>query len=334
VTDSTIGITGGNGFIGNHLLRSAIARGHRPIVFLERGTSTAPIADLAGQFEAVEGNLLEPASVDGFLARCRNVFHLAGFNRYWARDAATFERVNHEAVRILAEKCLRHRIDKLVHVSSCITLGASETPEPRDESSGFNLTDIPFPYARTKKAGEEVVRDLARNSGLPAVIVNPASAIGERDHGPTPIGKPIADISQGKWPVYVAGGACFIDVHDVVRGLWLAMEKGRVGEQYLLAGENLTNREFMSRVAACAGVAQPKVRVPLPVLRAVASVAEWLADRVTQKEPVLTRGMTALIGKYLYFDGRKARDELGFEAGPCTGAIERSVAWFRAQRAS
>lgn len=329
----TIGITGGNGFIGNHLLRSALARGHRPVVFIQRGTSRAPIAELEGRFDAVEGDLLEPDSVDRFLSRCTRVFHLAGFNRYWSADAATFERVNHEAVRIVAEKCLSHRIERLVHVSSCITLGASDVPEPRNERSGFNLSEIPFPYARTKKAGEEVIRELARTKGLPAVIVNPASAIGERDHGPTPIGKPIWDIAKGKWPVYVAGGACFIDVHDVVRGLWLAMERGKVGEQYLLAGENLTNREFMSRVAACAGVSQPKVRVPLPLLRAVASGAEWMADRVTRKEPVLTRGMTALIGKYLYFDGQKARDELGFEAGACTAAIQRSVEWFRAQRA-
>ena len=328
-----IGITGANGFIGAHLLRSAVARStgakvDLPVAFLQRGSPMAPIHDLDGQYEKVEGDLLDRSSLDRFVSRCDAVFHLAGFNRYWALDSAIFHQTNCVGARNMAEACLQKGIRKLVHVSSCITLGASDTPIPRTEESSYNLSDLRFLYGETKKAGEDEMKRWAAK-GLPVVIVNPASAIGEQDHGPTPIGKPIRDIARGMWPVYVAGGACFIDVHDVVRGLWLALERGRTGEQYLLAGENLSNKQFMSAVAESAGVAQPRVRVPTLLLGAVGHVAEWLADRVTRKHPPLTAGMSGLIGKFLYFDGLKAETELGFKAGPCASAIERSVRWFR-----
>lgn len=219
-----------------------------------------------------------------------------------------------------------------MHASSCITLGASDDPVPRDERSPYNLGELGFLYGETKKAGEEEIKRFVGEKGLPAVIVHPASAIGERDFAPTPIGKPIADIARGMWPVYVAGGACFIDVHDVVRGFWLALERGRIGEQYLLAGDNLSNREFMTRVAEAAGVSRPRLKVPKPVLGVAARVGEWTADHITRKHPPLTVGMNGLIGRYLYFDGAKAREELGFAPGPSAPAIERCVRWFRGGR--
>ena len=114
-----------------------------------------------------------------------------------------------------------------------------------------------------------------------------------------------------------------------MRGLWLALERGRIGEQYLLAGDNLTNREFMTLVAKCAGVPAPKFKIPRPFLQGIAWGGEWLSDHVTKKEPVLTVGMSALIGKYLYFDGKKAEMELGFKAGPSSAGIQRCVDWFK-----
>ena len=326
-----IGITGANGFIGGHLLRSAIERGHRPIAFLQQGSPMEAIADLDGRYDAVLGDLLDRESLDGFIGRCEVVFHLAGFNRYWAKDPKTFHQVNVEGARNVAEACLARKIEKLVHVSSCITRGISDTPVPRDEDSDYNL-GFPFLYGETKRAGEDEVRRLVQERGLPAVVVIPASAVGERDHGPTPIGKPIADIARGRWPVYVAGGACFIDVHDVVRGLWLALERGRIGAQYLLAGDNLTNQEFMSTVAECAGLKPPRIKVPRPLLGVVAHAGEFFANHLTQKHPALTVGMNGLIGKYLYYQSKAAEQDLGFKAGPCRPAIERCVSWFREQR--
>jgi dihydroflavonol-4-reductase len=328
-----IGITGANGFIGNHLLRFLLERGERPVAFLQSGSDPRPLSDLTGRYDAVWGDLLDRESLDRFVGACDAIVHLAGMNRYWAEDPSVFERVNVLGSRNVAESARAHGTRKLVHASSCITLGASEEPVLRHEDSPFNLADLGFAYATTKKAGEEEMKRQAREHGLPVVIVNPASAIGERDHGPTPIGKPVADIARGLWPVYVAGGACFIDVRDVVRGMLLALEKGAVGRQYLLAGENLSNREFMSLVAEVAGASRPRIKVPRALLVALAAGMELAADHVSRKHPAVTLSMARLVGRYLYFDGTRARQELGFQAGPVRPAIERAVRWFREARA-
>src|SRR5512142_2539080 len=229
-----VGVTGANGFIGNHLLRFLLEKGHRPVAFLQKGSDPRPLADLAGRHDEIWGDLLDRRSLERFAGACEVVVHLAGVNRYWAEDPSIFEKVNVEGARNVAEACFAAGIRKVVHASSCITLGASTGPAARDEESPFNLVHLDFPYATTKKAGEEEMKRQARERGLPVVIVNPTSAIGELDWAPTPIGKPVADIARGLWPVYVAGGACFIDVKDAVRGIWLALEKGRNGRQYLL----------------------------------------------------------------------------------------------------
>lgn len=330
MTFEKIGITGANGFIGSHLLRALVRQGRRPIAFLQKGSSLEPIEDLEGKHEAVFGDLLDPASLEGFVSRCDAIVHLAGLNRYWVQDRTLFEKINLQSVRTLAELCLKHGVKKLVHASSCITRGASDDPaDLRNESSDYNLGVLRFPYGETKSAGEEEIKRFVRERNLPAVIINPTSAIGERDYAPTPIGKPIADIARGMWPVYVAGGACFIDVHDVVRGFLLALERAKPGSQYLLVGENLTNREFMTMVAECAGVKAPRVKIPHPVIKVIGHAAETISDVVTKKDPPLTRAMTGLIGRYLYFDGTRAKEDLGFQAGPCRPAIERCIQWFR-----
>jgi len=322
-----VGVTGANGFIGYHLISYILSLGHEVIAFLHNGTSDAILRKSAHQ--VFWGDITNMESLHPFLKNCDVLFHLAGFNRYWSRDPGVFYRTNSLGPQNIAAACMAAGIEKLVHVSSCITLGASDQPILRNEESEFNLYGSRFLYAETKKAGEDEMKRWARQKGLPVVIVNPASAIGEMDYGPTPIGKPIVDICNGLWPVYVDGGACFIDVKDAVRGLWLALEKGQRGEQYLLAGDNLSNKDFMIKVARLAGRKHPRVRIPKVLLGIVAHCEEWIADHLTYRTPKLTVGMHALIGRYLYFDGSKAKTVLGFEAGPCDAAIRRSIQWFR-----
>lgn len=327
-----IGITGASGFIGSHLVHYLVRQGHRPIALLELGSDERALSACAGQYDVVWGDITRPQTIAPLCAHSDYVFHLAGMNRYWSRDLTMFERINVVGTKNVADACRQHGVHKLVHVSSCITLGASNTPIERDESSPFNLAGFHFRYADTKKAAEDEIKRQIHDLGLPAVIVNPASAVGERDYGPTPIGKPISDICRGLWPVYVEGGACFIDVQDVARGLFLALRLGTVGEQYLLAGDNLSNREFMSLVARSAGVVEPRVQIPKRVLSVMATGMEWIADVATRRPPTVTRSMASLVGKYLYFDGSKARRELGFEPQPVQHAIDRAVTWFKSGR--
>jgi dihydroflavonol-4-reductase len=314
-----VGITGANGFIGNHLTRYVASLGHEVIAFLLRDTSDTLLESYPHQ--VYWGDVIDSESLYPFLKSCDVLFHLSGFNRYWAKDPNIFNELNVISPNNIATACLSIGIKKIVHVSSCITLGVSEQPVTRNEKADFNMSGKRFLYAESKKAGEDQMKLSARENGLPVVIVNPASAIGEMDYGPTPIGAPIIDICKGWCPVWVDGGAYFIDVHDLVQGLWLAMEKGRTGQQYLLAGDNLSNRDFMIKIAKLAGKSPPKVRIPKSLLSIVAHSQEWLANHLTHKAPKLTVGMYELIEKYLYYDRAKAKDELGFNPVPCDTAV-------------
>ena len=325
-----VGITGANGFLGNHLARYVANLGHEVVPFLLEGTSKDLLEDVTDQ--VYWGSVLDPESLQPFVERCEVLIHLAGFNRYWSRDPGIFHSLNVIGPRNIAEVCMDTGIGKVVHVSSCITLGASELPVSRNEESEFNLANKRFLYAESKKAGEDEMKRWAAERGFPVVIVNPAAAIGEMDYGPSPTGSPIIDICKGRWPVWVDGGANFMDVRDAARGLWLALERGREGEQYLLTGDNLSNRAFMTEVAKLSGKTEPRFRVPKNLLGVVAHGQEWLADHLTHRPPKLTVGMHGLIGKYLYYESAKAEKELGFVAKPCDRAIERAIQWFKENR--
>jgi dihydroflavonol-4-reductase len=329
VKSRTLGITGANGFIGAHLLRSAIKRGHRPVALIQLGTSLQAISDLEGLYERVYGDLNDHLSLDSFVSQCDELIHLAGFNRYWSKDPTIFHRVNVVGVRSIAKLCLKYRVKKLLHVSSCIALGASYQQNLRNEQSHYNLYDIDFLYGETKKAGEAEIERYVNEENLPAIIVNPVSAIGEFDIGCTPIGRVISEVSQGGWPVYVPGGSSFIDVHDLINGLWLALERGKIGRKYLLVGENISNREFIRRVAKVGGVSPIRFEAPKKCLKVLAAVSEGISNFLTHQEPMLTQGISELVGRYLYYDGSRAAIELGFKAGSCNSAIERSVKWMR-----
>src|SRR5262249_60178645 len=113
-----------------------------------------------------EGDGRGPASVDAFVAPCRAVFPLAGLNRYWVRDRTEFHAINVAGARSVADACVRHRVERVVHASSCITLGASDLPVPRDEEAAYNL-GFAFPYGETKKAGEDESKQAVHGRGLP-----------------------------------------------------------------------------------------------------------------------------------------------------------------------
>ena len=160
------------------------------------------------------------------------------------------------------------------------------------------------------------------------VGVNPAFPFGPRDRGPTPTGQTILEVLTGKLPGYTVGGINAVDVDDCAEGHVLAEERGRVGERYILGSHNVTHREFLTRVAEIAGCRPPRLRVP----RAMALVAARgfeLAARVRGTEPFYTVKAVGFASRQLWFDTRKAKDELGMPTTPIDETIEKSVRWFR-----
>jgi dihydroflavonol-4-reductase len=164
---------------------------------------------------------------------------------------------------------------------------------------------------------------------LPAVIVNPSTPIGPRDVRPTPTGRIILEAAKGRIPAFVETGLNLVHVDDVAMGHVLALEKGRIGENYILGGENVTLEDMLKAIATLVGRRPPSIRLPRVPLFPIAYAAEAMA-RFTGKEPLTTVDGLKMARYRMFFSSAKAERELGYRARPYALAIEDALAWFRA----
>ncbi|HTU55126.1 MAG TPA: NAD-dependent dehydratase, partial [Acetobacteraceae bacterium] len=138
------------------------------------------------------------------------------------------------------------------------------------------------------------------------------------------------DAARGRIPAYVETGLNVVHVDDVAAGHLLAAERGRIGERYILGGENLSLSALLALIAEVAGRKPPRIRLPIGPLVPVAIGAEWFA-RLTGRTPALTRETLAMAREKMFFSSEKAEAELGYRARPAREAIVDALAWFRAE---
>jgi dihydroflavonol-4-reductase len=220
-------------------------------------------------------------------------------------------------------------VRRIVYTSSVAVIGHAADGGPADETKQGRLEEMIGPYKRSKFLAEQTVRELA-DRGLPVVIVNPTAPVGPRDVKPTPTGRMIAQAVAGRLPAYVETGLNIVDVDDVADGHLLAFKRGRVGERYILGGENMTLREILAVIAHLMERPAPRLRIPYGCALAVACAAEaW--SRLFGGEPLANINAVRMARAPMFFDSTKARVDLGFQTRPATEALARAVAWFRAK---
>ncbi len=324
-------LTGATGFVGSAVARTLAARGHRLRLLVRRGSNRGNLAGLDA--ELAEGDLNDPASLAAAVQGCRHLVHVAADYRIWVPDPETMLRANVAGTVALMRAAIAAGVERAVYCSSVAALGLTGTDEPADETTPVNVAAIAGIYKRSKYEAESAVRRLVHEEGLPAVIVNPAAPIGPRDIKPTPTGRMIADAAAGRMPAYIDTGLCVVHVDDVAEGHALALERGRIGESYILGGENLGLGALLALVAEVAGRSPPRIRLPIPALWPVALACEGLAH-LTGIEPLVTRDHLRMARKKMFFSSAKAIAELGFHARPARAAVEDAVAWFRANRSA
>ena len=199
-----------------------------------------------------------------------------------------------------------------------------------DETSRHTPQSVIGAYKRSKLVAEREVERLVREKDLPAVIVAPSTPIGPRDIKPTPTGRIIVEAATGKMPAFVDTGLNLVHVDDVAQGHLLALDKGRIGENYILGGEDVTLQTMLADIAALSGRRAPKIKLPRAPLFPLAWGAEAVA-RVTGKEPMLTADALRMSRYRMFFSSQKARRELGYQARPYRKGLEDALAWFGAQ---
>jgi len=319
-------VTGGTGFIGAQICALCVARGDTVRVLRRAESSLIALEGLPIEF--VIGDLLDRNAVMRAVAGCDLVFHAAAISSYWRARREQIYQVNVEGTRIVVEACLRAGVPRVVHTSSAAAIGIAPNG-PADETTPFDQLSRRFAYADSKWRAEAVVQDaIAR--GLSAVIVNPAVVIGAADHYLNSSSMVIA-YGKGRIPVVPPGGICVADVDAVTQGHLLAAERGRDGERYILGGENLSHLQVAATIAAAAGVHRPRIVVPLRLLALIAPIVD-LANRVSPSRPKLSGEQVRLSRINFFFDSSKAVRELGYQMLPFRGAVEKALAWYRANR--
>ena len=327
VTSAPTLVTGATGFVGSAVARALLARGHALRLLVREGGDRSNIAGLPA--ELAVGDLKDPASLARAVAGCRFVVHVAADYRLWVPDPEAMNRANVEGTRALLLSAQQAGVERMVYCSSVAALGLVGDGTPGTETTPNTLAKVIGTYKRSKYLAEQAVLALARD-GVPVVIVNPSAPVGPRDIKPTPTGKMITDTAAGRMPAYVDTGLNVVHVDDVAQGHVLALERGRVGECYILGGEDMAMQDLLAAVAAVAGRKPPRVKLPHAALYPVALASEGLA-RLAGIEPIVTRDILAMAKKKMFFSSAKAQAELGYSFRPAREAIADAVAWFRAE---
>lgn len=321
-------VTGATGFIGSHITRLLVEQGERVRVLIRH---TSPIDHLKSlKCEPVYGDLTTPESLQAAVRGCEALFHVAADYRLWARNPQELYRTNVEGTRNLLCAAQEEGIRKIVYTSSVGVLGIPPDGSSGNEETPVSLDDMVGHYKRSKFLAEEEVRRFVREEGLPVVIVNPSTPVGEGDIKPTPTGKMIVDFLNRRMPAYVHTGLNLIDVRDVAQGHLLALERGKPGERYILGNANLTLRDILALLGEITGLKPPQLRLPYSLAYAAGWVDTWFFGHLLGREPHIPLEGVRMAAKYMYFDSSKAVRELGLPQSPVREALVRAVEWFRA----
>ncbi len=321
---STVLITGASGFLGSAIAEATRARGHA-IRVLARPSS--PRTNLNPADTLCEGDLRDRASLAAALKGARYLFHAAADYRLWARNPEEIHRNNLEGTRLIMEEALSAGVERIVYTSSVATLkpiegGSAAEDRPLAEGEGIGA------YKRSKVAAERLVEAMIRRDGLPAVIVNPSTPIGPRDVRPTPTGRIIVEAASGRMPAFVETGLNLAHVDDVAAGHLAALDRGRIGERYILGGDNVFLADMLADIARLVGRRPPTVKLPRTMLYPIAYGAELLAG-LRGVDPFITMDGLRMARHHMFFDDSKARRELGYVSRPYREGLADAIAWFR-----
>jgi dihydroflavonol-4-reductase len=317
-------VTGATGFVGSAVARTLQAKG---VAVRALARAESPRRNLEGlNAEVVIGDMRSAEDMTRALQGARWLFHVAADYRLWARDPEEIVRNNLEGTRAVMQAALAAGVEKMVYTSSVATLSLKQVPA--DETQPLSEAEAIGAYKKSKVVAERLVEAMVAEQRLPAVIASPSTPIGPRDVRPTPTGRIIVEAATGKMPAFVETGLNLVHVDDVAEGHWLALQKGRIGERYILGGQDVSLRDMLAEIARLTGRKPPTVNLPRGPLYPLAYAAEAIAQ-LTGKEPFLTADALKMSRYQMFFSSAKAERELGYRARPYVEALADALAWFR-----
>jgi len=320
-------VTGGTGFIGQHLV-SALAAGGRQVRVLDLRPPVCAVPEA----EYIAGSVLDPSLVDEALRDVAEVYHLAGLPGMWLPKKSDFYAVNSHGTEIVIAAARKRGIARFLH---CSTESILFRPSPSLDAAGEPSLSPPYEmpglYTRSKMLAEQFAAKAAA-SGLPLIIGTPTMPIGPHDHNLTPPTAMLRHFLGARVQLYLDFVVNLVDVRDVATGLILAMERGRTGHRYILGGESISLKKILRLMAAINGRHYVSVPIPGRLAEVAAAILEFISDHATHRPPSGTAEGVRIARRARELSIEKAKCELGYAPRPIEPALRDTIAYLLGAR--
>jgi dihydroflavonol-4-reductase len=315
-------VTGGAGFIGQHLVSALVAR-DRKVRILDR----RPPVCIASGVEYVSGSVLNSALVDDTLRDVDEVYHLAGLPGMWLPEKSDFHAVNFQGTEVVIAAARKRGIARFLHCSTeSILFRPAPLQDAANEDSLLPPQQMPGLYTRSKMLAEQSAAQAAA-AGFPLVIGTPTMPIGPHDHNLTPPTAMLRHFLHGRVQMYLDFIVNLVDVRDVAAGLILTMERGRMGQRYILGGESISLKKILKLMATISGRRYLSIAVPGRLAEPAAAMLEFIADHITHRPPSGTAEGVRIALRASELSIEKARSELGYAPRPVEPALRDTIAY-------
>jgi nucleoside-diphosphate-sugar epimerase len=302
-------VTGGTGFIGGTVVRRLRERGDDVVCLVRSPEKAAKVTALGA--ESVSGDLGDAEAIRRAMEGCDAVVHAAAMYEVGipAKQHPAMWEANVAGTECVMKAALEAKVAKIVYVSTCGVFGNTHR-KVVDESYEHPGKEFTSYYEETKLEAHRIVKRMIED-GLPAVIVQPGGVYGPDDTSQ------VADLLQeffvGKLPLlpFPEFGICMTHVDDIAAGILLALDKGRIGEAYVLSGPVTTMREAIETVAAASGRKAPKRAMPVPLMKALTPIGP-LVGKLMGQPPNLRELISSADGVTFWASHEKASRELGY----------------------
>jgi dihydroflavonol-4-reductase len=307
-----------------------VERGYPLRVLVRPGSSLSALQGIASdKYEVARGDVRIEHEVFRALAGCDRLLHLAAVFKMFARNPKEILDGAIEGTRATLEAARKRNLEKIVVTSSVAAVGVSDAPEPMNEDTEFNLEDSETYVVAKRRAEELALSYVAR--GVPLVVVNPGAIFGPGDWKPTPSGESILKFLRWQMPFRFPtseGGMNVVDVDDVAAGHLGALEKGRVGERYILGGDNVTLEQMFTTLSELTGLRGPASKSSRGSAMLMGRMMELGARLFGGEPPVTYKLARDFVGRYAWVTSDKAEQELGYQHRSARPMLVRAVKWY------
>ena len=314
-------VTGGSGFIGQHLVATLVASGRQTRVLDLR-----PPGRAVTNAQYIKGSVLDREMVGQALNGVDEVYHLAGLPGMWVAHKDDFHAVNCRGTEVVISAARERGVTRFLHCSTESILFRSSPAGGDVEDTLLTADDMPGPYTRSKLLAERLAMEAAA-SGFPVIIGSPTMPIGPHDHNLTPPTAMLRHFLGKRFQFYLDFVLNLVDVRDVATGLILAMERGKVGHRYILGGESIPLKKLLEYVAAISGRDSLRIPVPGRLAEVTAAILEFMADHITRTPPSATAEAVRIALRSTALSTERAQRELGYAPRPIESALRETITY-------